>query len=197
MFNSQASVGNQTSSLIPNGTLAKVSLHCRGIKQSKNTQGEYLDLELTVVEGEFARRKVWEICMNPLDPRNSEGAKSMGLMVMTRIFEAAGVFKVGDEASYGKFNSPETTLVDLAEAMEGAIVGVKLKVEKGTDGHADKNKVGEWLTPNPNSGSAFTNWTKLQQGAGNPPTRATAFGAQMAAPATASSTPPWLGGGNK
>jgi hypothetical protein len=48
--------------------------------------------------------------------------------------------------------------------MDGQRVAIKVKVEKNTDpAYADKNKVGEWLSPNPASGG-YRDFQKLVAG---------------------------------
>jgi len=200
--------GSSSNQLIPHGTLAFALLKVTGVKKSKRTGGEYANLELTINAGEYERRKVWTVIMNPQDPANMDeikraegkpdGAK-MGLVALTRIFEAAGVF-TNDPRSYQKFNG--ATFVEILQHIEGLTAGIKVKIAKGGDGYDDKNEVAEFLSPNPASG-ASQNWTKLTGGTSVPEARKSAFTAPVQAPApiqapvqaakpSASSTPPWL-----
>ena len=203
--NSGASGSNQNQ-LIPHGTLAFAVIKVTGVKKSKRTGGEYANLELTISEGEYARRKVWTVIMNPQDPANVDDVKraegkpdgaKMGLVALTRIFEAAGVF-TNDPRSYQKFNG--ATFVEILQHIEGLTAGIKVKVAKGIDGYDDKNEVAEFLSPSPASGST-QNWNKLVGGAPVQDVRKSAFinpspaPTQAPAPAakpSASSTPPWL-----
>jgi hypothetical protein len=203
--NSGASGSNQTQ-LIPHGTLAFAVIKVTGVKKSKRTGGEYANLELTISDGEYARRKVWTVIMNPQDPANVDDVKraegkpdgaKMGLVALTRIFEAAGVF-TNDPRSYQKFNG--ATFVEILQHIEGLTAGIKVKVAKGNDGYDDKNEVAEFLSPSPASGST-QNWNKLVGGATAQDARKSAFinptPAPIQAPAqapkpSASSTPPWL-----
>lgn len=207
--------GSSSNQLIPHGTLAFALIKVTGVKASKRTGGEYANLELTISEGEYQRRKVWTVIMNPQDPANvnqdkrlegkPDGAK-MGLVALTRIFEAAGVF-TNDPRSYQKFNG--ATFVEILQHIEGLTAGIKVKIAKGGDGYDDKNEVAEFLSPNPASG-ASQNWGKLTGGVSAPEARKSAFTAPIQAPAptvqapvpiqapvqatkpSASSTPPWL-----
>jgi hypothetical protein len=176
--------------LIPQGTLCVANLGVRAIKNSKSTGAQYLDVELTVLSGEYQGRKIFDMIMDPFDANASDGGRKMGLLALTRICEAIGIFNPTDEASYTRYNNPGTTIQNVIGDVEGRKVAVRVKVEKGTDGYADKNKVGEWLTPNPNSGSGFKGWNELVNGH-QPTTRATAFAAPAAA-APASGAPSWL-----
>ena len=62
-----------------------------------------------------------------------------------------------DEAMEGK------SIEEIARLLDGLEVAIKVKIERSSDpAHADKNKVGEWLTPNPKS-SGYNGWKKLGQ----------------------------------
>jgi hypothetical protein len=174
--------------LIPQGSLCKVHLTVRSIKNSKASGAQYLDVELTVIDGEYQGRKVFDMIMDPFCPNASEGGRKMGLLALTRICEAGGIFKPADEASYSRYNHAGCTIQDVIRDIDGGKLGIRVKVEKGTDGYADKNKVGEWLTPNPNSGSGYKGWTELING-NQPATRAAAFTPPAAA---GSGAPAWL-----
>jgi hypothetical protein len=174
--------------LIPQGTLCKAYLTVRSIKKSKASGAQYLDVELTMADGAFAGRKIFDMIMDPFCPNASDGGRKMGLLALTRICEAVGIFKPADENSYTRYNSEGTSIGDVIADIDGGTIGVRVKVEKGTDGYADKNKVGEWLTPNPNSGSGYKGWTELISG-NQPATRSTAFAAPAA---PASGAPSWL-----
>lgn len=100
MFSSSSGASEKSNSLIPDKTLALGIIKVLEIKRSQKTNGEYARVEFVVTEGEFANRHIWSIIMNPLDANNvneanraegkSDGAK-MGLIALTRMFEAAGL----------------------------------------------------------------------------------------------------------
>lgn len=142
--------------LIPDGTLAWAYLTVRPFnpdqglieKESAATPGnKYLDCELTIAEGEFARKKVWTI----IGVAGSEKFVNMGGAQIRAILECgrdAGPhnpngYVIGDD--YGEFWDPA----------RGAPVrvGVKIGVEKGKDGHKDKNTIKAFLSPNPEASS--------------------------------------------
>ena len=148
MFNSKSSEG-QSIGLIPAGTTAKATVLVRGIKDSPKTGSRYLDVELTLVGGEFNGRKVWSIIMDPTFAANSDEAKVIGEKQLACILEACGVFKVGDDASYSQFNGKG--IADVARSISGQTIAVKVGVKKGTDGYADKNTISAYLSPNPSS----------------------------------------------
>ena len=215
MFNLQSGIG-ENYELIPHGQLAWVTLNITEKKNSKETMGEYFAIELKVLEGPYEKRRILEVIMSPFDERNTEGAHKMGIIALTRIFEACRIFDPAHPESYEKFNhlqgSEGFDTIGMALQDHAKRLGVKIKIEKGTQGYSDKNKVSEWLTPNPESGG-YPGWEKLvggadkiaqaRQGAFIPPVAAVpSFAqpqAQVAAPssgpafsAPASSTPAWL-----
>jgi hypothetical protein len=161
MFTSKDSAG-QSIGLIPDKTSAKAVVTIRGIKTSQNTGGRYLDLEFTVVGGEFNGRKVWSVVMDPSFEGNTPEAKSLGKKFIVRMLEAAGLVTVGDEASYGRFAS----LQDVVNALNGQTVAIKIGIKKGTDGRADKNSVSDYYSPNPESGYA-EKFQQVMSGAGS------------------------------
>lgn len=160
MFTPQsgASNSNGPSALIPHGTLAFAVVKPTGIKSSKNTGGTYANLELTISEGPYAKRKVWTIVMNPQDANNSEAGKKMGLAGMCRMFEAAGVFNPLDASSYARFEG--VPFADVIAALDGLTVAIKIKVSKSSQGYDDKNEVADFLSPAPTSNTSKL-WTEL------------------------------------
>ena len=146
--------------LIPNGTLAWAILTVGAAKQSKSSGGTYYPVTLTIVGGDYEGRKVFDMLPDIKDDRNGEKWRSMGITSITRIFESSGWFKPSDPASYNAFAGKDTLAI--MTGMDGQRVAIKVKVEKNTDpAYADKNKVAEWLSPNPASKSGFKDYQKL------------------------------------
>lgn len=173
---------NPTGGLIPNGQLAWANVTVRGIKASQKG-GQYLDIELTIDQGQpFAGRKIWEMVGDPNHPGNSEGYRQMGTIAICRMLEAARGAGPHNPAGY-KLNA----YTDLT----GLRVPIKIKIEKGSGGYDDKNKVGEWLTPNPDSKTGHADYQALVAGVYNKAEAAPAqpaqtgfggFGGQQQAP---------------
>lgn len=152
------------SDCIPAGQVAYAILTVRGLKGSAKG-GQYLDVELTIDEGQpYARKKVWEMIGDPNHPGNSEKYREMGTIAITRILEAGRGAGPNNLAGYK---------IDNYEQLSGLRVAVKLKVEPGDSGYPDKNKVAEWLTPNPASQSGHKGWVQLQSGVFNTATTKT------------------------
>jgi hypothetical protein len=188
---SPTSGASQAPSLIPNGTLAFAYVKVRGIKQSKSTNGEYADLEITLDGGDFNGRKVFEMMANPLDNNNSEAWRNMAIANLTRMFESAGVFKPENPETYNQFNGQ--SFLTICQFLDGSRISIKVKVEQDKSGaYPDKNKVGEYLSPNPQSGG-HGGWKKLAEGnaGASAQARGNAFGSPASAPASAGA-PGWL-----
>jgi hypothetical protein len=124
----------------------------------------------------------------------------MAIANLTRMFEAAGVFKVDQPESYNQFN--DQSFLTICQFLDGARIAVKVKVESDKSGaYPDKNKVGEYLSPNPQSGG-HNNYKKLlagvvvQANAARPNAFGTVGSAATAviSPAAAAAAPAWLNG---
>jgi hypothetical protein len=147
-------------SLVPNGALAFVIVKVRGFKNSTETRGEYADIEL-VLTGQHENRRVFAMIANPTDERNSEKWRQMGMAAVQHICEAAGIFKPDQPESYKRFAN--SGFSDVMRAVHGQRAAIKVGIEKGKDGHQDKNKVADWLSPNTNS-STHKSWRALVEG---------------------------------
>lgn len=176
--------------LVPHGTLSWAVLTVQGKKNSKESNGEYYNVELTLLDGEFAGRKVFEMIPNIYDSNNSEKWRRGAIGSITRIFESSGWFKPAEPASYNVYAGKPFDAIMLG--MDGQRVAIKIKVEKSKDpAYADKNKVGEWLSPNPASGG-FADYQKLIGGQGAvQQARITAF-APANPQAPSAGTPGWI-----
>lgn len=172
-FSSGAGAAGPTD-LIPAGQVAFAILLLRAVKSSASG-GQYLDVELTIDEGQpYGRKKLWDMIGDPLFPGNSEAYRQMGMIAITRILEA------GKGAGP---NNPAGYKLDKYEQLTGLRVAIKIGIEKGTGGFADKNKVAEYLTPNPASQSGHKGFQRLmagdfapEGGAAKPAAAASGFG---------------------
>jgi hypothetical protein len=166
-------------SLVPHGALAQVLVKIRGFKNSNETRGEYADLEL-VLMGQYENRRVFAMIANPADERNSDKWRQMGMAAIQHICEAAGIFDPANESSYGRFAN--ASFAEVMRAIHGQRAAIKVGIEKGKDGHQDKNKVADWLSPNPNS-STRKSWDTLHSGNVNSSAQAGFALGAVAAPA--------------
>lgn len=192
---SPTSGASQAPTLIPAGTIAFATIKITELKKSKETGGEYANCELTLDSGDFAGRKVFELIANPLDEKNSEAWRGMAVASLTRMFEAAGIFKPEQPDTYNKFNGQN--FLTICQYLDTSRIAIKVKVEKDKTGaYPDKNKVAEYLSPNPQSGGN-AGWKKLSEGNAGAAAeaRTSAFGAPAAAPSAG--TPSWLNSPNQ
>jgi hypothetical protein len=130
--------------LIPSGTLALAVVK---VTDRKHGKGEFAKLELTLANGKFARRKLFvNFFANPDDAGWNETTRNIASGQVIRSLEAAGVFNHADGSGYRPLSFGEV----LSE-LNGKTIAIKVGIEKGQDGYEDKNKVAEYLSPNPAS----------------------------------------------
>lgn len=185
--------------LIPNGQLAWVIITYRDQKVGAGKGTVYHDLELTLdAEQPFKGRKLWHNLMDPSAEANSATVKQMGLADITRILEA-GRWALNPNFDQGLFASQGGYTINAFPEIDGLRVAVKIKVEKGTEGYADKNVVAEFLSPNPAS-SGHKGWKDLIAGkynstaaAAGPPAQGTFGGFGAGATAQPAQTAPAFG----
>ncbi len=182
--------------LLPKGQLAWAILTVKGVKASA-AGGGYLDCELTLCDDQpFARRKIFDMIGDPQNGGNSEKYREMGMIAITRILECG--------RGAGPNNLPGYQIENYQQ-LSGLKVAIKVGVEEGTGGHNDKNRVAEYLTPNPASQSGHKGFQALMRGeygaTGAKPAPAAAqggfsgFGGAGATPAPAASGGFGFGGG--
>lgn len=146
---------------IPGGLLAKGVINEPQVCVSTNTGGEYVKFYLVVSSGRYAKQRIFRVMVgSPVDQKNSEAYRKMGMIDLTRIYEACGIFRPGDDASYARFGS-NPTFAELVAPLAGQEVAFKTGIEKGTGGYGDKTKVAHFLTPSPMGGDAYKDWVKL------------------------------------
>lgn len=191
MFSTTSGAGSAPG-LIPNGTLSWAIIQVQGAKQSSSTGGTYYPVALTLEGGEHEGRKVFDMIPDVKDARNSEKWRQMGVTCITRVFESSGVFNPSKPETYKAFMGKD--FLAIANAINGLRVAIRVKVEKSKDpAYADKNKVGEWLSPNPGSTSGYKDYLKLIGGQGAAAqARSVAFDAPAQAPQPTGSAPGWI-----
>ena len=163
--------------LIPAGTVARVILTMkRGpevipdystqpmFKQGQ-TGTKWLECEFTVVGGKYDKRKFWQNIMVDGGKINPESGmpwcKEIGIRTFRDIINSTFGLDPND-------TSPEAAMkrkVNDLNVLDGAEFCVKVAVEKGTNGYADKNKMMVALAVNSNEyiGSAQAPQTNNQQ----------------------------------
>ena len=150
-FNPNTKYDNGTG-LIPNGVCAFAVVSVEKTQYSQNTNGLLASLSLTISTGKYAGRKIFTYIGDPSDTRNSEKYRTMSLGQLQAMLEAAGVFDPARPETYQAFANASFT--DILRVLDGKTVAIKIGIEKGQGGYEDRNRVSDYLTPNPVSRSS-------------------------------------------
>jgi len=192
-FNDVPNDSNQNEfELIPAGTVARVILTMkRGTEvipdystQPMFKQGQtgtkWLECEFTVVGGKYDRRKFWQNIMVDGGKINPESGmpwcKEIGIRTFRDIINSTFGLDPND-------TSPEAAMkrkVNDLNVLDGSEFCVKIAVEKGTNGYADKNKMMVALTTN---SKEYISSSQAQQPQVQPQ--------QTQQPSTGGALPPW------
>ena len=151
---------SEAPTLMPDGTIARAYMiftpdgdvqmpefsQAHVFRKSQNTSAIWLPLELTVMGGQFDRRKVWHNLFVHGDAVDDDGvskARKVGLQTMRDIINSAYSLSRNDitPEAQAKRNIPSVDVLD------GIEVCVVIGFEKGTNGYADKNKVKAFIGP--------------------------------------------------
>lgn len=171
--------------LIPDKTLAwaMVTVRPHNIDQGfievppkSNPNNAYLDLELTIVDGPFAGRKVWDM----VGIKGKDEYVQMGRAAIRHMLETGRRASPSNPAGY---QIPDYMGLDQLR------VAVEIGIEKGKGDYKDKNRVRRYLSPNPESDTNKA-FQALMGGQSAPP----AAPAAPAAPAWGGGAPAQQGG---
>lgn len=191
--------GGSSGEIIPDGTLAWAIVTVRPhnldhglvLTPSKSTEGNaYVDVELTILEGPFARRKVWDIIMLKAVGEKGDKTVGMGMAKVRHILEVgreiSGFAATDSKYRLGQVSGTngDMVLMELNELR----CAIKIGVEPGKDAFPAKNKVRAYLSPNPAS-DTFNTFMRLVSG----DTVAPAAAPAAAAKATLPAAPSWAG----
>lgn len=146
--------------LIPLGTVARAIILVKmgdvtipefgsgqWFKKSQSSSAKWMELEFTIVGGQFDRRKFWDRIFVDGDKLGESGiplAKEIGLRTLRSIIESANSLDPSDM-------SPEAQSrrqISGVDALNGMEICAKVGVKKGTNGYEDANKLMVALTPN-------------------------------------------------
>ena len=175
--------------LIPKGTLVKVRMTIRPggfddpsqgwtggyATQSQTTGSVYLNCEFVVLEGKYARRKMWSL-IGLHSPKGPEWA-NMGRAFIKGILNSARGVHPGD-------NSPQAQQARRIQGfqdLDGIEFVARVDVEKDQNGE-DRNVVKQAITPDHKDYAALMGQTSAASGAPQQ---------MQAAPATPSNRPSW------
>lgn len=148
-FNSAEPSGN----VIPKGTLAKVRLTLRpggyddpsqgwtgGYARSGSTGAVYLDAEYTVLEGPYARRKIWSL-IGLYSPKGPDWA-NMGRSLIRGILNSAHGISDKDISAAAQTKRRISGFADL----DGLEFVARIDIGQDTNGE-DKNEIRTAVTP--------------------------------------------------
>jgi len=134
--------------LIPDGTIAKVSMLVRpggegegGWLTEAASKNLYLSCEFVVTEGKYARRKFWQVLVLVGGKKNEKGesmSANISKATLRAIVESANGVDPKDTSEDAKAKRVLQSFDDL----NGLEFTAKIKIEKGTDGYPDKNNLG-------------------------------------------------------
>ena len=146
--------------LIPAGTVCRAIVNLQGgdleipefgmgpyFKSSMSSAAKWMNLEFTIVGGQFDRRKFWHSIFVDGDKLGQSGmpiAKEIGLRTLKSIVESARNIDPADMSPEAQQNRNISGVFDL-NSME---ICAKIGVKKGTNGYADSNQLMAALTPN-------------------------------------------------
>ena len=150
----------QTRTLIPNGTVCRAIIVVKmgdteipefgngmWFKKSANTSAKWMELEFTVVGGEYDKRKFWHRLFVDGDKKLSSGisqAKEIGLSTLRSIIESANNINPSDMSE----DAMQKRNIGGVNDLSGMEICAKVGIEKGTNGYEDKNKLIAAVTPN-------------------------------------------------
>jgi hypothetical protein len=151
---------NREFTLIPNGTVCRAVIVVKQgdtevpefgsgpwFKKSMSSAAKWMELEFTIIGGEYDRRKFWDRIFVDGDKMGQSGipqAKEIGLRTLKSIVESARNIDPADMSPHAQQNRNISGVFDL-NAME---ICAKIGIKKGTNGYSDSNRLVAALTPN-------------------------------------------------
>ncbi len=134
--------------LIPDGKIAKVSMLVKPGGEGEGgwlTQAAsgnlYLNCEFVVTEGKYARRKFWQVLVLVGGKKNEKG-ESMSANISKATLRAIVESAKGVDPKDTSEDAKAKRVLQSFDDLNGLEFTAKIKIEKGTDGYADKNNLG-------------------------------------------------------
>ena len=146
--------------LIPDGTVVSAIIKLEGgdteipeygagtyFKQSQTTSAKWLPIELTIMGGNFDKRKVWQNIFVDGDAKDENGmskARKIGLNTIKQMVDSGFGISPKDESEDA---IAKRASIQGIHMINGMIICCTLGIEKGSNGYADRNKIKTVLTP--------------------------------------------------
>jgi len=146
--------------LIPDGTIVSAIIKLEGgdteipeygagkyFKQSQTTSAKWLPIELTIMGGNFDKRKVWQNIFVDGDAKDENGmskARKIGLNTIKQMVDSGFGISPKDESEDA---IAKRASIQGIHMINGMTVCCTLGIEKGNNGYADRNKIKTVLTP--------------------------------------------------
>jgi hypothetical protein len=159
----------RTFDVIPHDTIADLQLRIRPgnagdgglMKRSKNGEAEGLDVELTVLEGPYAKRKFWSYMITSGTTDGHATAADITMRKLRAILESARGIKPTDVSEAAKAKR----VAEYAD-LDGIRFVAKIGVEPASEQYKAKNTLAEVITPDRKE------WHQVEQIAQAKPVRA-------------------------
>src|SRR5262245_43423499 len=149
-----------TGDLIPDGTFAKLRMNIRPggtngavpmddglLKASRSSDAKMLDCELTVVEGPFARRKLWQMFTVSGGKLDDKG-QSKGWNISKAIFRAMIDSALGLDPRDESPGAKEKRVLQGLKQLDGIVFAARIMVEPSSDPqYKDSNKLANVVVP--------------------------------------------------
>lgn len=166
--------------LIPPDTIVTLAIKVRGggagqdgtLKRSKDGRSEGLDLEFTVCDGKFVKRKLWTLLTLQGESEGHAEAGRIATSLLRAIIESARGVRPDDQSEAAKQQRRVNSYLEL----DGMRFIGRVGLVPAKNGYAAKNKLASVITPDMKA------WHDPGQGA-------------APAPAAMPSQPPSCGGG--
>jgi len=144
--------------LIPDGEVARGFIKLSGgdielpefgggmyFKASQTTAAKWLPVEITIMGGQYDKRKVWHNIFVDGNKLNDQGipiAKAIGLQMLKSIIDSANNLDPKDQSP----EAQQRRNLQGVHQLDGMNVCFKVGVEKGQNGYSDRNKIKSILT---------------------------------------------------
>ena len=155
-----SSVPNDDFSLIPAGTVARAIVTVKpgthvmemfgktqSFHYSAQTKAKWVELEFTIIGGEFDKRKVWDrlfVDGDKMNPNtNKPVAYEIGMSTLRAMIDSINGLDPSDQSE----NAQRLRNLNGIEDINGKEFCMKIGIKKGTNGYEDSNKLMVALTP--------------------------------------------------